>query len=322
MRRFRKIGQRLVARLSQPVIILLYHRVALLDIDPLMLSVTPQHFAEHLEVIRQSYQPLPLQALANCTHMPRFGTKPGIVVTFDDGYADNLYQAAPLLEDRHLPATVFITSGSLGQEFWWDRLEHLLHPSNMLPSSLQLEVDGCPYTWESLGTSPEAHQELFYEIFYILRPLPHTERQRALSELALWAGISPAIRDSHRALTSEEVRQLGASESVEIGAHTITHPVLATLPSDIQSMELSQSRLHLEQVSGRSVHSLAYPFGTRVDTNQTTIELAQEAGFLLACANVKGSVRPGTNPYFLPRYVVRDWDGEQFARQLRVWTRT
>jgi hypothetical protein len=94
-RALRKIKRWFGKRSSEGVLVLVYHRVAKTRIDPWSLSVTPEHFAEHLEALRQHAVPLRLQQLSRALAK---GTLPGrsVVVTFDDGYADNLYHAKPL----------------------------------------------------------------------------------------------------------------------------------------------------------------------------------------------------------------------------------
>jgi peptidoglycan/xylan/chitin deacetylase (PgdA/CDA1 family) len=90
-------------------VILLYHRVTELAADPQLLSVSPQHFAEHLDVIRKVGLPMPLKSLWQDGRRER-SSKCDVIVTFDDGYADNLYNAKPLLESHDVPATVFVSS--------------------------------------------------------------------------------------------------------------------------------------------------------------------------------------------------------------------
>ena len=101
-------------------LILVYHRVVELpSVNQSPLSVTTEAFASHLEVLRKHAYPMKLSAFI---HALRAGTLPprAVVVTFDDGYANNLFQAKPLLERFDIPATVFVTSGLLGthREFW------------------------------------------------------------------------------------------------------------------------------------------------------------------------------------------------------------
>src|SRR5215831_16190313 len=117
-------------------VILLYHRVAAIDSDPWSLCITPERFSEHLEVLREC---MPI-TLEQADLSGRYGAKrPRVVVTFDDGYADNLYAAKPLLERFDIPATVFVVTGYVGQdrEFWWDELEKIIFGSETLPGIVQ-----------------------------------------------------------------------------------------------------------------------------------------------------------------------------------------
>src|SRR5690606_36408110 len=114
-------------RFRPQALILLYHRVTTLENDPWSLAVTPEHFAEHMEVLRRYTYPLPLRDLVQRVRTGRF-PEGSVAITFDDGYRDNLYAAKPLLERHEIPATVFIATGYTGREreFWWDELEALL----------------------------------------------------------------------------------------------------------------------------------------------------------------------------------------------------
>lgn len=103
--------------------------------------MTPHHFGEHLEVLRKYGQPIRLQQL---TQAHRDGNIPhhAVVVTFDDGYANNLNNAIPLLERYHIPATVFIATGQSGRkrEFWWDELDRLLLQPGILPETFCMSI--------------------------------------------------------------------------------------------------------------------------------------------------------------------------------------
>lgn len=116
----RQSGRWLRSRLTPGALILGYHRVADLQSDPHGLAVSVEHFAQQLEVLQRLAQPLPLAQLV--AHL-KAGTLPprAVALTFDDGYADVLYQALPLLERYEIPATLFVVTGCLGEPFWWER---------------------------------------------------------------------------------------------------------------------------------------------------------------------------------------------------------
>src|SRR4051794_33457131 len=105
----RRVAQRVGSRRGRGVI-LLYHRVGDADADAWNLTVTPGRFEEHLQLLSSEFRPLPLRELAQGA---RRGTLPrrAVGVSFDDGYADNLKVAVPLLVDWHVPATVFVATG-------------------------------------------------------------------------------------------------------------------------------------------------------------------------------------------------------------------
>src|SRR5436853_6073026 len=100
--------------------ILLYHRVRPDgEADPHSLAVTPEQFEAHLLALLTMAKPASLDEVTK-----RRGAQRRFIVTFDDGYADNLYAAAPIARRLGVPLTAFVTSGVLGKDggFWWDRL--------------------------------------------------------------------------------------------------------------------------------------------------------------------------------------------------------
>jgi peptidoglycan/xylan/chitin deacetylase (PgdA/CDA1 family) len=308
--------------------------------DPQLLSVSPQHFAEHLEIIRKLCRPMQLEALGQTLrHEKRRGS--GVIVTFDDGYADNLYNAKPLLERYDVPATVFVTTGYIEsqREFWQDELEKIFLQPTRLPEALGLNVGGNFYEW-NLGNAahydenayesyrgwnvlqkdnPTLRQQLYRSLFEVLQPLPDARPQETLSDLLSWAGIETFSRPTHRTLLPEEVVQLADGRLVEIASHTVNHPVLSSLPAWSQKNEIATSKARLEEILAQRITSFAYPYGRRSDYTNDTIAAVREAGFDCACSNFAGSVRPDTDLWQLPRFLVRDWNGEEFAHRLRHW---
>ena len=316
--RLRVVAGKIQNRLSPGTLILLYHRVADLPLDPLLLSVTPAHFEEHLQVLSRLTKPQSLRGLVRSLKANEV-TPHGAVITFDDGAADNLHNAKPLLERYNIPATVFVaTEYSKGErEFWWDELERLLLVPRQLPNSLNLKLNGTSVSWNS----NESREQLYQHLGDSLRLLPSAKRFDILGELQRWAGHGTTPRQTHRALTHQEIRQLADGGLVEIGAHTVTHPVLSAIPVAQQQQEISESKTQLEQILDQPVESFAYPYGTRDDYTRDSVEIVKQTNFSCACSNFTGVVQPRTSLYELPRLVVRDWDGDEFERRLRGWFR-
>ncbi len=336
--------ERPARKLGLPVqphgIILAYHRVANCEADPQSLCVTPRHFAEHLDVIQKDFDVISLQDLVRRLSA-RESVSGTVAITFDDGYADNLYEAKPLLERYEVPATVFVTSSYVNSpsEFWWDELERLLLQLGTLPPTLDLEIDGREYFW-SLGddaryertafernrtwhaserSTPTRRHGLYRSLHMILQGLDFPQREEVLDKLRAWVDKDRNGRPSHLPLTEEETIALATGDLVEIGAHTATHPVLSMLPIAKQKGEIQKSKERLERVLERPIRSFAYPYGSLSDYKGETVRAVQEMGFACACSTFANVVRDGCDRFQLPRVVVRDWDGEEFGEQLHTW---
>jgi peptidoglycan/xylan/chitin deacetylase (PgdA/CDA1 family) len=316
----------------------MYHRVADIGSDPWRLAIKPAHFNEQLQVIRDHFCPIRLQDLIQAQRERNIPRR-AVVVTFDDGYADNLYNAKPLLERYDIPATVFLTSGSIGsyREFWWDELDRLLLQPGRLPERLNLRINRSNYRWE-LGQAasyseeewlsrrrqqaweglPGSRHALYYSLWQLLYPLSTTEQLETLSQIVNWSGAGPAARLTHRALLPDEVCMLEKEGIIEIGAHSINHLSLPAHPIAVQRNEIRQSKAYLEEILGRRVTSFSYPYG---DFTGDTITLIKEAGIACACSVQAASVRQQSDCFQLPRFEVQDWNGGEFADRLLRWFR-
>jgi peptidoglycan/xylan/chitin deacetylase (PgdA/CDA1 family) len=328
---FLKRWIRPIARRAEAVI-LMYHRIGDPGCDPWRLAVRPERFAQHLDVLRRNARPIGLRRLAK--ELGEGTLKPGAVaITFDDGYANNLYEAKPLLERHEVPATVFVTSGMVGRdrEFWWDELEAILLSPPNLPHTLRLEIAGQTHEWVSIEAAPNSQKlsrrekaqgvwqspsgsrdGMYFSVWQKLKPLSPSKREKALDDIRAWAGNFPGPRDSHRPLSRDELRALDGG-AVEVGAHTVSHPSLTQHPPDLQKQEIRESKRWLEDFLGRSVRAFAYPYG---DYSRATAAVVEQAGFDLACTTKASAVFSGTNPYELPRIAINDWDGAEFAHRL------
>ena len=319
-------------------VILLYHRVAELETDPLLLSISRKHFAEHLDVLRRYTRPMSLAALRDAAREKEIPPC-AVAVTFDDGYADNLYHAKPLLEAADVPAHVFVVAGSLRteREFWWDELEHILLHTSKLPQKLSIDMQGQwlhgdlgrSAQWTSadiqhhrdwsvvLRNDPTRRHTLYRQLLDLLRPMAAELREDCLDSIARWAGHCRGVRDTHRTLNEAELRELVEGDCIDVGAHTVTHPLLAALTPSAQDVEIRESKRMLEDIIERPVSAFSYPYGTRRDYSSETVRSVREAGYDCACANYAGSLHGDTDILQLPRMIVRNGDGETLLRCLR-----
>lgn len=247
----------LASRYKGGALILGYHRVATAERDPYRLCVRPQYFEEQLAVLQRVAQPLSLAELYCALGDNRLPRR-AVALTFDDGYADFLHEALPLLNSYQIPATVFVVSGCLGGSFWWE--------------------EG-PGQWTNYGGAQD---------------------------------------DNRRALTVGELQELASEPLIDIGAHTVSHPSLATLPSSEQRREIEESKARLEELVGRPVRGFSYPHGS---ASKRTRELVRQSRFDYACSTVTDVTRSANDPFNLPRFWPGDWNSERFERWLKRWLR-
>jgi peptidoglycan/xylan/chitin deacetylase (PgdA/CDA1 family) len=322
--------------LRSRAVILLYHRVAAPPVDPLLLCTSPGHFEEHLSVLRKDYRPLSLSELAAVCAVGKIPDR-AVAITFDDGYADNGHTAAPLLRRFGVPATVFVAGACLeGKSFFYDELEQILLLAPRLPRRLRLSIDGAAHEWD-LGdwarrpktagaeyskwnmespADPTPRHRCYREVFGLLRGASADDRRRTLSALRKAAGVEPGAAKTRLGMTQSEIQKAAMDGTLEFGAHTRSHPALNRLTLEEQREEILSGKQMLEAVTGKPVRAFAYPYGSPWDVTAGTVTCAREAGFLLACGNYPGSVDSESDLFWLPRCLVRDWSGEEFAMRL------
>lgn len=339
-RRVKRWGKKMWHRSQPHALILMYHRITDTDSDPQLLSVSPHNFDEQLQIVSSFYKPLRLRELVEQLSLGKVPHQ-AVAITFDDGYADNLHEARPILERYDIPATVFVTAGAVGknQEFWWDDLERLLLKPGILPERLSLEINGSSYSWELgncshyseaeyeshrnwhvlMKSDPTPRQKMYRSLCQLMRPLPTENRQDLLQKIAAWAQKDTIGRSSHRTLTPGEVQEIAKGGLIEVGAHTMTHPVLSTISKAGQQTEIRQSKERLDSILGleNPVSNFAYPYGNESDYTLETAATVREVGFASACSTINDVVCQGTDLFQLPRFTIRNWSGTKFASRLK-----
>ncbi len=293
-------------------LILCYHRVAEDVEDPFHLCVRPGNFAAHLEEMGRTREPSTLADVSVPSRRPR------VVVTFDDGYRDNLTNALPIAESKGVPITVFVTSGILGSHkgLWWDRLGTLLRsrPPHVLEINLPVDGQNVRLPLGSSGIRADLDSVRRH-----LLPLRVTEIERVLDAVSEQWQVGSAPPPDAGTLTPEDLRQLAASDTATIGAHTVDHVRLRDRPAREQEDTISGSKGDLERAIGRTVSHFAYPFGRRDDFDDRSVDAVRSAAFDTACTTIPGTARSSSDPFRLPRRLVMDWGRLRFRVQLQRW---
>jgi peptidoglycan/xylan/chitin deacetylase (PgdA/CDA1 family) len=307
-----RLWQAPLACLSPPgrrgrLTVLMFHRVRS-EPDPLYPDEpTPMSFRQRLLWVRDWFNVLPLDRAVTLLTSAKLPAR-AAAITFDDGYADNATVAAPILKELGLHATFFVASGFLdGGRMWNDTLIEAIRRC----AATSLDLTGVGLGRCDLATI-DMRRAAIEVLIRALKHLPPDERQRRVDAVASAARAD--LPDSLM-MTSAELRRVAAM-GMGIGAHTIHHPILATLSDRAASDEIAGSREQLEGIVRQPVTLFAYPNGRPgADYRKRDAELARASGFDASFTTSPGASRMGDPLHELPRFT--PWNRGRTAWALR-----
>ena len=283
----------------------------------LELFVAEEEFEKQIRYVAANYDCLSIdeavQALAR-GRLPRRS----VVVTFDDGYRDNLL-AVPILKRYNVPAAIYITTGAIARArtFWWDEHETILDRLG----SLELSWRGTPRRWDL--SSHALKQQAFGELNLMFKALPPAEQDELLTVLrnaARAAGSEPPYFDFNAMLSWDEVAALDREPLITIGAHTVDHFVMRQLPEDELHRQIHECRTDLERHLGHPITHFAYPFGREEHADVREFQAVADDGFASAVTTRPGHWKASA-PHALPRLSVDYSDTmDDFRWKLSGWS--
>ena len=222
-----------------------------------------------------------------------------LAITFDDGYADNEEVAAPILHRLGLTATFFVSTGFLGDGCMWnDRVIEAIRACD----APELDLRPCGLGLHPLD-SPAARRRAIDTTLVDIKHLPSAQRATTTEAIVAAAGGRPSPPLMMRPAQVRRLRELG----MEVGAHTVSHPILTRLPPEAAFDEMHRGKRELEEILREPVGLFAYPNGVPVqDYAPEHVRMVRECGFDAAVSTAWGAASARSDRYQLPRFT--PWD--------------
>ncbi len=297
----------LQTRKKQRLSILTYHGILPGHDYMRPLEPTLATFDWHMELLSRYFNPL---SLSEALSRMRYGELPerAVCITFDDGYANNVVQALPVLKRWRVPATVFIATNFLnGGRMWNDSVLEALRVVDDTKFDLQ-ELGLDVYDIDGLHKRRVAAEAIIREI----KHWPPEKRSQAVEMIESRVGSLPC----DLMMTDQQVREL-SENGVEIGAHTKSHPILSTLSQDESKQEILGSKTYLEALLGQKVRHFAYPNGRPgIDYSIEHRDMVEAAGFESAVSTHWGVASKTSDRWQLPRFT--PWDQVPLSFMVRL----
>jgi peptidoglycan/xylan/chitin deacetylase (PgdA/CDA1 family) len=224
------------------------------------------------------------------------------VLTFDDGYRDLVCCALPVLSDHVAPFTAYIPTGAVTKELysWWLGLREMF----LLSDSVTIDAMGRRFECPTLAGKRKAIAEVENWVSADYR------RASELSSTFRSRGICFEQLNRQYFLDDRELQALAAVPLVSIGAHTTSHPALATLEREVARREMADNRAYLENLTQRPVVHFANPYGSPAACGRREADLARQLNFSSAVTTRHGHLMPdhGSEQFMLPRISIDGTD--------------
>lgn len=286
-----------------PLSILIYHRV-LAQPDPLFPEqIDARRFEQHLRLLRRWFNPLPLTEAVR--RLPESSLpQRAVCITFDDGYADNAEVALPILQRHKMPATFFVASGFLdGGCMWNDAVIEVVRKAQ----GERLNLSRSGFASYDIGC-PQRRRAVIDMLLAALKYLPPQERLARVQSMA--RSFTPTM------LSSDQLLALHRA-GMDIGAHTVNHPILTAISNAEARAEIAQGRARLEDIVQAPVRLFAYPNGKPgQDYEQRHADMLRAQGFEAAVSTAWGAARAHCDRFQLPRFT--PWDRSSSGFLLRM----
>lgn len=300
-------------KLRGRAVVLTYHRVLPAERSAESFSadaivVTPPTFRRQMQLLKRLFTPLSADQFAKALAAGQLPDG-ACVVTFDDGWYDNLEYALPILRETAVPAVLFVATDYIGSDncFWQERLSRALSAARRIPehsSGLFAEL-GAPGLLDASLTLEQVKLAIRAIVdHYKAQPQAAIDALvQRVERLLQDAGAAVERQHPDRFLSWEQVGQLGSSGWVAIGSHCCTHTPLTKLDADAVQIELHRSREIIRKRTGIDPADLAYPNG---DHDAHIAKAVRDSGYRCAYTTLRGWVEPAADAFRLRRINIHE----------------
>ncbi|WP_428687913.1 polysaccharide deacetylase family protein [Roseibium sp.] len=264
------------------------------------LEITPDFLRLAIERIRANgYEIIAMDEAVDLLKSG-YGSHRYAVLTFDDGYRDNLEIAYPILKELNAPFTVYIATGLIDRtsELWWLALERIIAENDEVVFTRAGETSGIPC--RSIQEKNACFNKL---VDYLTLELGELDQRTVVRALAEKYRIDMRALADGLVMNWDEVRQLASDPLVSIGAHTHEHFAMARLDKSAARADVNKGLLRLEEELGRRPKHFAYPYGKSHAVSLRDADIIREFGFASSVTTLPGVLQSvnARDPMMLPR---------------------
>ena len=264
--------------------IIAYHRICDTDAynDKELVSANCEQFELQVKHIKENYNAITFAQLIDSIDSGKKLPRNSIIITFDDGFADNYHNAFKILKRHQVPATIFISTGYIDQAdtFWFNWLSRVVK----LNVGKKFTIDDVNYVIEE---NQEKQEELLVTLLALNKNRANKDRLALLESLKKQLDFNDECDELAAPMTWDEVREMSKG-GVEFGSHTVSHPILSQLTDEELHVEIVESKQKLEKELGIPIQTISYPEGMEYAYNQKVIDKVVEAGYEMGASYIPG----------------------------------
>ncbi|WP_196138887.1 polysaccharide deacetylase family protein [Aliikangiella sp. G2MR2-5] len=269
--------------------VLAYHRVVddrqkdyLFDYE--LVSASTDEFEKQVKYVKRHFNPISMEQLVASLEQGESLPERPLLITFDDGFDDNYYNAFPILKKHQVPATIFISTGYLGTKdiIWFDKFVRIINAA-------------CGERWQIKKFSREyeipvdemSRRKVAALLLREMKRLSNPEREAVMLQLSEKYESKISDRLKSQMMTWEQVVEMN-EDVISFGSHTVSHPILARLNSQALRFELGQSKKDIEDKLTTEASSISYPDGNEDAYNKEVLAETEKAGYKVGFSYLSG----------------------------------